>query len=142
MLLGVESGGSLELEALGNLVVELDLVAERVCGVPRLGDGQAMGLVGVLALEVTKNVRRFRVTVSVDLEGDVRGGRSFNLERSAVKVVVFAEEVIGGFAKVLYICIDCIRMRKKKKSRPIAPKRWRRTFQDGGTGCGRDIVEC
>lgn len=59
MLLGVKSGGSLQLEALGDLVVELDLVAERVGGVPRLGDGQAVSLVGVLALEVAKDVRRF-----------------------------------------------------------------------------------
>ena len=59
VLLGVENGGSLELEALGDLVVELDLVAERVGGVPRLGDCLAVGLVGVLALEVTKDVRRF-----------------------------------------------------------------------------------
>jgi hypothetical protein len=103
VLVGVESGGSLELEALGDLVVELDLVAERVGGVPRLGDGQAVGLVGVLALEVTKDLRRFRVTASVDLEGDVRGSRGFNLERGTVEVVVLAEEVIGGFAKVLYM---------------------------------------
>ena len=79
------------------------MVAERVGGVPRLGDGQAVCLVGVLALEVTKDVRRFRVTVSVDLEGDVRGGGGFNLERSTIEVVVLAEEVIGGFAKVLYM---------------------------------------
>lgn len=59
VLLGVKSGGSLQLEALGDLVVELDLVAERVGGVPRLGDGQAVSLVGVLALEVAKDVRRF-----------------------------------------------------------------------------------
>jgi hypothetical protein len=101
VLLGVENGGSVELEAFGDLVVELDLVAERVGSVPRLGDGQAVGLVDVLALKVTKDVRRFRVTVSVNLEGDVRGGRGFNLERGTVEVVVFAEEVIGGFAKVL-----------------------------------------
>ena len=66
-------GGSLEPEALSDLVVEFgsDLVAERVGGVPCLGDSQAVGLVGVLALEATKDVRRFRVTISVDLEGDI-----------------------------------------------------------------------
>ena len=117
VLLGVENSGSLELEALGDLVVELDLVAERVMGVPRLGDGQAVGLVGVLALEVTKDVRRFRVTISVDLEGDVRRGRGFYLERGTVEVVILAKEVIGGFAKVLYmrICIDWIRRGNKIK---------------------------
>jgi hypothetical protein len=121
-LLGVENGCSLELEALGDLVVELDLVTERVGGVPRLGDGQAVGLVGVLALEVTKDVRRFRVTVSVNLEDDVRGGRSFNLKRGAVKVVVLAEEVIGGFAKVLYMH-KLYQYGKRKKYRPHSTKK-------------------
>jgi hypothetical protein len=129
VLLRVESGGGVELEALGDLVVELDLVAERVRGVPRLGDGQAVGLVGVLALEVTKDVRRFRVTVSVDLEGDVRGCRGFNLERGAVEVVVLAEEVIGGFAKVLYM-----HRLHQKKSRPIVPKMVETNLPGWGNG--------
>jgi len=65
-------GGSLEPEALSDLVVEFDsdLVAERVGGVPCLGDSRAVGLVGVLAIKATKDVR-FRVTVPVDLEGDI-----------------------------------------------------------------------
>ena len=129
VLLGVENGGSIELEALGDLVVELDLVAKRVGGVPRLGDGQAVRLVGVLGLEVTKDVRRFRVTVSVDLEGDVRGGRGFNLERGTVEVVVLAEEVIGGLAKVLYMYMHGLHQQgeksNKKKSSSITPKNGR-----------------
>jgi len=119
VLLSVEGGRGLELEALGNLVVELDLVAERVVGVPGLSDGQTVGLVGVLALEVTKDVTRFRVTVSVNLEGDVGGSRGFNLERGTVEVVVFAEEVIGGLAKVLYTHIDIDYIRKKKKKKKV-----------------------
>jgi len=101
VLFGVEGGRGLELEALGNLIIELDLVAERVVGGPGLSDGQAVGLVGVFALEVTSDKRRLRVTVSIDLEGDVRGSRCFNLEGGTVEVVVLAEEVIGGLAKVL-----------------------------------------
>jgi hypothetical protein len=102
VLIGVEGGRGLELEALGNLVIEFDLVAERVVGGPSLSDGQAVGLVGVFALEVTSDKRRLRVTVSIDLEGDVRGGRGFDLERGTVEVVILAEKVIGGLAKVLY----------------------------------------
>jgi hypothetical protein len=105
VLLGVEDGGGIELEALGDLVVELDLVAERVVGVPGLSDSQTVGLVRVLALEITKDVRRFRVTISVNLEGDVRGSGGFNLKRGTIEVVVLAEEVIGGLAKVLYACM-------------------------------------
>ena len=46
-------GGSLEPEAFSDLVVESDLVAERVGGVPCLGDSQAVGLVGVLTIGAT-----------------------------------------------------------------------------------------
>lgn len=102
VLVGVEGGSGVELEALGNLVVELDLVAERVKGGPGLSDSQAMGLVGVLGLDITSDVRRLRVTDTVDLEGDVRGGRGLNLEGGTVEVVVLAEEIIGGLANVLY----------------------------------------
>jgi len=48
----VERGGGVELEALGDLVLELDLGAERVVGGPGLGDGQAVDFVRVFALEV------------------------------------------------------------------------------------------
>jgi hypothetical protein len=119
VLLGVDGGCGVELEALGDLVVELDLVAERVVGRPGLSDGQAVGLVGVLALEVTRDERGFRVADSVDLEGDVRRSRGFNLEGCTVEVVVLAEEVIGGLAKVLYACIKyrfCISKKRYKKT--------------------------
>ena len=46
----MEDGGGVELEALGDLVLELNLGAERVRGGPGLGEGEAVGLVGVLAL--------------------------------------------------------------------------------------------
>ena len=49
-LVGMKDGGGVELETLGDLVVELDLGAERVRGGPGLGDGEAVDLVGVLAL--------------------------------------------------------------------------------------------
>jgi hypothetical protein len=49
-LLRVEDGGRLELEALGNLVLELDLGAERVGGGPGLSEGKAVDFVRVFAL--------------------------------------------------------------------------------------------
>jgi hypothetical protein len=79
VLVRVERGGGIELEAFGDLVLEFDLGAERIVGGPGLSDGQAMGLVRVFALEVAGDVGRFRVTATVDLEGDVRGGRGFDL---------------------------------------------------------------
>jgi hypothetical protein len=101
VLLRVEGGRGVELEALGDLVLELDLSAERVMGGPGLGDGQAVGLVGVLALEIAGDVRRLRVAAAIDLEGDIGGGGGFDLERGAREMIVLAEEVIGGLAKVL-----------------------------------------
>ena len=136
VLVGVDGGCGVELEALGNLVVELDLVAERVVGHPGLSDGQAVGLVGVLALEITRNETRFRVTVSVDLEGDVRGSRSFNLEGGTIEVVVLAEEVIGGLAKVLYARRFGIRKTKEKTTRafPAAQKKGQTNLPGRGNG--------
>lgn len=58
-LVRVERGGGVELEALGDLVLELDLGAERVVGGPSLGDGETVDLVGVFALEVAGDVGRF-----------------------------------------------------------------------------------
>jgi len=58
-LLRVERGGGVELEALGDLVLELDLGAERVVGGPGLSDGQAVGFVVVFALDVAGDVGRF-----------------------------------------------------------------------------------
>ena len=115
VLIGVEGGRGLELEALRNLVIELNLVAECVVGGPGLSDGQAVGLVGVFALEVTGDERRLRVTVPIDLEGDVRRGRGFNLEGGAVEVVVLGEEVIRGLAKVLYARYRFASGKKKRK---------------------------
>ena len=114
VLIGLEGGCGLELEALGNLVIELDLVAERVGGGPALSDGQAVGLVGVFALEVTGDEGCLQVTASVDLEDDVRGSGGFNLDGGTVEVVVLAEEVIGGLANVLY-GIGSDQEKKKKK---------------------------
>lgn len=58
VLLREERGGGVELEALGDLVLELDLGAERVVGGPGLSDGQAVGFVGVFALDVAVDVGR------------------------------------------------------------------------------------
>ena len=49
---GLEAEDTLGLEALGKGVGELDLALKSVGGVPGLGEGQAIGLVGVLALDL------------------------------------------------------------------------------------------
>ncbi|SRR6266702_8332567 len=101
-LLGMEDGGGVEFEALRDLVLELDLGAERIGGGPGLREGEAVSLVGVLALYVASDEGIFRVAVSVDLESDVGGCGGLDLEGSAMEVVVLAEEIVGGLSKVLY----------------------------------------
>jgi hypothetical protein len=51
-LVGEESGADIELEALSDLVLELDGSAEGVGGGPGLGESEAVGLVRVLCLDV------------------------------------------------------------------------------------------
>jgi hypothetical protein len=46
----MKEGGGVELKTLGDLVLKLDLGAERVGGGPGLSDGEAVVLVGVLSL--------------------------------------------------------------------------------------------
>jgi len=51
-LLRGQSSGEVKFKALGDLVLNLDLVTEDVGGGPGLGEGQTMGLVGPLGLNV------------------------------------------------------------------------------------------
>jgi hypothetical protein len=50
VFLRVENGGSLELEAVSDQVLELDLGADNVGGGPGLSEGKAVTFVGIFAL--------------------------------------------------------------------------------------------
>jgi hypothetical protein len=50
VFLRVENGGGLELEAVSDLVLELDLGADNVGGGPGLSEGKAVTFVGIFAL--------------------------------------------------------------------------------------------
>lgn len=58
-LVGEEGGADIELETLSDLVLELDGSAEGIGGGPGLRESEAMGLVGVLCLDVTVDGGRF-----------------------------------------------------------------------------------
>lgn len=92
-LLGEEGGVQVELEALGDLVLELDLVAEDVGGGPGLGDGEAVFRVSVLGLDVAVD-DVLGVAVAADFESDVGGCFGLDFESGAVVVVVFGEKVV------------------------------------------------
>jgi hypothetical protein len=100
-LVGGERGGEVKLEALGDEVVELDLVAEDVGGGPGLGEGKTVDLVGPFALDVTVDGVGLGVAVTLDLEGDVGGGLGLDLKGSTMEMVILAEQVVGGLAKIL-----------------------------------------
>lgn len=66
---GQETASDVELEALGDLVLELNLGGEEVASGPRLGDGQAVLVVDILGLELTSNGAGLVVLVAEDVEG-------------------------------------------------------------------------
>lgn len=92
-LVGQQNGGKVELETLGDLVLEFHLRSEGVGGSPRLGEGETVGLVRVLGLDVSVDgslcVSRTRY-----FESDVGRSGGLDLEGSSVDGEVFAQEVI------------------------------------------------
>lgn len=100
---GGEGGVEVDLQAGGDLVLELNEGAEGVGGGPALGEGEAVLPVGVLALEVAGDEVALGVERAVDLEGDVGRGRGLDLERGAVGGEVPAEEIARGLAEVLRV---------------------------------------
>ena len=130
-LVGGERGGEVKFETFGDEVVELYLVAEDVGGGPGLGEGETVDLVGPFALDVTVDDIRLGIAGSLDLEGDVGGRLGLDLERGTVEVVILAEQVVGRLAKIL---IKVSEWETEYNNKGI------QTFQDGGTGCGRDML--
>lgn len=96
----VQRGREVQLETLGDLVLELDLGTEQVGRGPCLGEDDAVLKVDVLALDVTGDGVRLGVTRTGNLEGRrVRSG--LDLERSTVDRVVLEEQVGRRLAEVL-----------------------------------------
>lgn len=129
VLLRVQGGVQIELEALGDLVLELNDTAEDIGGRPGLGESDAILPVGVFRLEVTVDVLGLAVLGTSDLEGDTGRGAGLDLEGVAREVVVFSKQVVGGLAEILFAEI----------SRRQFTFHWLKvssqlTFQEGGTG--------
>lgn len=100
-LVGEEGGAEVDLEALGDLVLNLDLGAEDVGGSPGLGDGQAVLAVSPLGLDVTVDGIGPGVTAASDLEGDTGRSVCLDFKAGAIVVVVLSKEVVGGLAEIL-----------------------------------------
>ena len=100
--LGVKARVEVNLEAVDDLVVELDVGKEGVCVVPSLGEGNAVFAVGVLRLDVADDGALGGLVTS-DLEDDVRGRRGLHLKEGVADGEVLAKEVVGGLSKVLLV---------------------------------------
>ena len=100
---GSEGGVQVELEALGEVVLRLDLGAQEVGGRPCLGEDDAVGLVGELGLKLAGDGLGLVVLLARDLEGDVVGRNGLDLKAVAREVVVPAEEVVGRLAEILRV---------------------------------------
>lgn len=136
-LLRVEDAGHVELEALGDLVLELELSAEGVGGGPGLGDDETLLIVGILGLQVAIDCGRARIARATDAEGDAGGGFGLDFKRGAEDGEVLAQEVVGALAEVLNVA----QRRHRHQHKFFLSTRKNRTFQFGGTGWGRLMVK-
>ena len=99
--LGNEGGGEVELETLGKVVLSLNLSLQDVGSGPSLSEDDAVGLVGVLGLNVARDQVRLVVARARDLECDAGGGGRLDLERCRGEGVVLREQVVRRLAEVL-----------------------------------------
>lgn len=98
---GDKRGGELTLKTLGKSLIDLNLGVEDVGGGPSLGDGDTVGLVGVLGLEVTGNGAVLLGRLTLGDKGNTVGGLGLDLEGGSSKVVVvLVEEVVGSLGDV------------------------------------------
>jgi hypothetical protein len=100
-LLREERGSQVELEALGDVVLELNLGAEDVGGGPGLGEDEAVLPVDVLGLNITGNDVALVVTSTSNAEGRVGRSQGLDFEGDTVEWVVLAEQVARRLAEVL-----------------------------------------
>ena len=103
---GGESGGKVELQALGKVVLGLDLGLDEVVGGPALGEDEAARLVGVLGLKIAGDSLGLVVLLASNLEGDVGRSDGLDLKAVALEVVVPAQQVVGGLAEILRVDVS------------------------------------
>jgi len=97
----VKGAGDIELQALGNLVLKLELGTEHVGGGPGLREDQTFLVVGVLGLDITRDDGGLSVVITGNFECDIRRCLSLYFKRSPRDGEIFHKEIIGALAKVL-----------------------------------------
>jgi hypothetical protein len=80
VLLGHQRRHEVELETFRELVLQLKFCLEHIGGVPRLGEDDAVLVVGVLDFEVARDEVSFSAVVSIDFERDVGWSTRLDLQ--------------------------------------------------------------
>ena len=84
------------------MILKLDLGLEVVGGGPCLGKDEAVLWIGVLCLDIAVDGVRLVGLGTGYFESNVGGGFGLDFKRSAMEMEIFAEQVVGRLAKVLY----------------------------------------
>ena len=98
---GEEGSGEVELETLGKVVLSLNLSLQDVGSGPSLSEDNAVGLVGVLGLNVARDQVRLVVARAGHFECDAGGSRRLDLERRRGEGIVLRKQVVRRLAEVL-----------------------------------------
>ena len=83
------------------MVLSLNLSLQDVGSGPSLSEDDAVGLVGVLGLNVGVDVLVLGILRTGNLERDIGRSGGLDLELGTVEVEVTAQEVVGRFTEIL-----------------------------------------
>jgi len=98
----VERSLQVELQTLGDLVLELELRSEEVGGGPSLGKDQPILKVDVFPLDISRDSIARSVLLTRNFESHVARCQSLDFEGGTLDRVVLEEEVRSGLSEVLY----------------------------------------
>ena len=101
-LFGVQARVRLELETLGELVLDFELGAEDVGSRPGVREHSSILVIGVFRLEVTRNASRLCITRSRDAERHIGGRLGLDLETNRMERIILAQEIVGAFSEILF----------------------------------------
>lgn len=102
-LFGVETRVCLELEALCELILDLELGAENVGRCPGVCKDGSVLVISVFGLEVPGNVTVFRVTRSSNTERHIGWCLRLHFEPDGMEWIVPTEKVRGAFSEILLL---------------------------------------
>jgi hypothetical protein len=100
----VEGGVQVNLEASSNLVLKLNGILEGIGSRPCLSENKTVFLVGELGLELALDFVRLCVAAASNTEGNAGRSLGLDFEVGSRVVVVLAQKVVGGLAKILGNC--------------------------------------